>query len=410
MGRSPARHNLRRYRSTRGSNPLFRKSDKAQPARALRRHYVWRFRRQPPLRRRHGPGNKFSKTGANRKSLDVVDSPRTRGRARLQRRCRRGARRDRRGAETQTRGELDSKMAGNRAGDGAWRSAISGIDGQDRIPRLALCWFPRRIILTRLSVDFEAGGTGGCGTRSGRNAALKRSASKLQALTWYQARLNGFLTTSFSCWFGLTPIRGELTPARPLRHQPSDALAADAHSLGRQLGMDARRTVGAARGRMRRTDFADQRRIRLCTPRPPPLHPRIVATGGDTQQPTHAGNRIVRLVIAHELEPFCGIVFVSRANQAAAFDRISRSSLSWRFSRRNRLSSSRSAVVRPPSPRPASRSHCATQFLIDCAVGSNSRASSSGERPARTRSAIWRRNSGGYAALVLPIVDSSNQK
>src|SRR6516162_1065645 len=206
MGRSPARHNLRRYRSTRGSNPLFRKSDKAQPAQALRRHYVWRFRRQPPLRRRHGPGNKFSKTGANRKSLDVVDSPRTRGRARLQRRCRRGARRDRRGAETQTRGELDSKMAGNRAGDGAWRSAISGIDGQDRIPRLALCWFPRRIILTRLTVDFEAGGTGGCGTRSGRNAALKRSASKLQALTWYQARLNGFLTTSFSCLFGLTPI------------------------------------------------------------------------------------------------------------------------------------------------------------------------------------------------------------
>ncbi len=41
-------------------------------------------------------------------------------------------------------------------------------------------------------------------------------------------------------------------------------------------------------------------------------------TGGDTQQPTHAGNRIVRLVIAHELEPLCGIVFVSRANQAAA--------------------------------------------------------------------------------------------
>ena len=29
----------------------------------------------------------------------------------------------------------------------------------------------------------------------------------------------------------------------------------------------------------------------------------------------HAGNRIVRLVIAHELEPFRGIVFVSRANQ-----------------------------------------------------------------------------------------------
>src|SRR5215831_4909636 len=78
-----------------------------------------------------------------------------------------------------------------------------------------------------------------------------------------------------------------------------------------------------------------------------------------------------------------------------AFDRISRSSLSWRFSRRSRLSSSRSAVVRPPSPRPALRSDRANQFLIDCAVGANSRASSSGERPARTRSTIWRRNSGG---------------
>ncbi len=57
------------------------------------------------------------------------------------------------------------------------------------------------------------------------------------------------------------------------------------------------------------------------------------------------------MVIAHEPEPFAGIAFVSRANQAAAFERISRSSLSRRFSRRRRLSSSRSAVVRPPSPR-----------------------------------------------------------
>jgi hypothetical protein len=71
-------------------------------------------------------------------------------------------------------------------------------------------------------------------------------------------------------------------------------------------------------------------------------------------------------------------VFVSRANQAAAFDRISRSNLGWRFSRRSRLSSSRSAVVRPSARRPALRSAWATQFLIDCEVGSNSRARSSG--------------------------------
>jgi hypothetical protein len=44
---------------------------------------------------------------------------------------------------------------------------------------------------------------------------------------------------------------------------------------------------------------------------------------------------------------------------------------------------------------PASRSACFTQVEIDCAVGSNSRASSSGVRPDHTRSTICARNSGG---------------
>src|SRR4029079_16881224 len=89
-----------------------------------------------------------------------------------------------------------------------------------------------------------------------------------------------------------------------------------------------------------------------------PLRPRIVAAGGDTQKPAHGGNRIGGLVLAHEPEPFGGIAFVSRANQALAFERMSLSSLSWRFSRRNRSSSSRSAVVSPSVRRPASRSAC----------------------------------------------------
>jgi hypothetical protein len=54
------------------------------------------------------------------------------------------------------------------------------------------------------------------------------------------------------------------------------------------------------------------------------------------------------------------------------------------------------------------RSLCATQFLIDCAVGSNARASSSGVRPACTNSTNWRRNSGALARLDFDIVDSSN--
>jgi hypothetical protein len=45
-----------------------------------------------------------------------------------------------------------------------------------------------------------------------------------------------------------------------------------------------------------------------------------------------------------------------------------------------------------------------------CAVGSNSRDSSSGLRPDRTNSTICRRNSGGYALLLFDIVDSSFPK
>jgi DNA replication protein DnaC len=67
---------------------------------------------------------------------------------------------------------------------------------------------------------------------------------------------------------------------------------------------------------------------------------------------------------------------------------------SWRFSRRRRLSSSRSGVVRPSSRRPSSRSACATHLRIACAEGSNSLASFSGERPDRTNPIISRRNSG----------------
>src|SRR5439155_4971757 len=54
------------------------------------------------------------------------------------------------------------------------------------------------------------------------------------------------------------------------------------------------------------------------------------------------------------------------------------------------------SVVRPSVRLPSSRSAWRTQFRIDCAVGSNFRASSSGVCPARTSSIKRRRNSGGY--------------
>ena len=92
------------------------------------------------------------------------------------------------------------------------------------------------------------------------------------------------------------------------------------------------------------------------------------------------------LVRLHEREDLPGIVPVSRANQAAAFFKISRSSRSWRFSRRSWRSSPSSKLVRPSSRRPSSRSAWRTQLRIADAEHSNSRASSPGARPVRTSS------------------------
>ena len=61
----------------------------------------------------------------------------------------------------------------------------------------------------------------------------------------------------------------------------------------------------------------------------------------------------------------------SRANQAAAFASIARSSRRRRFSRRSRRISSRSALLNPSARRPSSRSACANQLRIAWAVGSN---------------------------------------
>ena len=64
----------------------------------------------------------------------------------------------------------------------------------------------------------------------------------------------------------------------------------------------------------------------------------------------------------------------------------------------------------PSARRPSSRSACTTQLRIACADGSNSRAKSSGVRPARTSSIIWRRYSGAYGGLDLGMMDTSFPK
>src|SRR5712692_196583 len=136
------------------------------------------------------------------------------------------------------------------------------------------------------------------------------------------------------------------------------------------------------------------------------LAPRVVPAGGDFQHAAHRADREEGLVRAHEREDPFDFFSVSCANQAAAFDRISRSSLSRAFSRRSRASSCRSSVVRPSVRLPSSSSACLTQLRIVCADGSYSRASSFVLRPARTSRTSCSCNSGEYRFPFFPIVDS----
>ena len=64
---------------------------------------------------------------------------------------------------------------------------------------------------------------------------------------------------------------------------------------------------------------ASQRGVHLGTRRGRPLHPCVIAAGGDARDAAHHGDGVTGPVLAHEWEPFGGITSVSRANQAAAF-------------------------------------------------------------------------------------------
>jgi site-specific DNA recombinase len=178
-------------------------------------------------------------------------------------------------------------------------------------------------------------------------------------------------------------------------HQPRHPLTTHTHILSGEFSMDARCAIGAFGVGMDAFDLLGQGFIFLRSPGRRPLQPRIVAAGGDFQNSTHRGNRVLCLVRFHELEDLSGIEPVSRANQAVAFARISRSRRNCLFSRRKRASSCFSSVVRPSWRCPSSVSACLTHCRMLSEEGSNSRASSTGVRPARTSSTICWRNSGG---------------
>lgn len=111
-----------------------------------------------------------------------------------------------------------------------------------------------------------------------------------------------------------------------------------------ELGVNARRPVGAAAALMNVADARLEHLVALPAPRRLAVSPRVEPARGDAEHAGHRGGAVAGLIRSHELERFPGAEPVSRANQAAAFASISRSSRSRRFSRRRRRSSSRSAL------------------------------------------------------------------
>ena len=154
-------------------------------------------------------------------------------------------------------------------------------------------------------------------------------------------------------------------------HQAGNPLEPMLGPVSSKLSMDARCAIDIPGTGVHRPDLLQQGSVGLRMGRGRTVTPSVIARRGDAEHARHDGNRKYGLVRAHEPEDPDGIVPVSRANQAAAFERLEsqsgsrRSRRSWRTSRRSLMSSSHSALNTPPNPssrRPSLRSAWATQY------------------------------------------------
>jgi hypothetical protein len=128
-------------------------------------------------------------------------------------------------------------------------------------------------------------------------------------------------------------------------HQASDALAPVSFPFDPKLGVHPRGAVSLPRGRVHRPDPLQQRGVGLRVRRCRASQPGVEARLGYAEHARHDTDREIGLVRAHEPEDPDGTAPVSRANQAAARERMSRSTRSCLFSRRRRANSSRSSVA-----------------------------------------------------------------
>ena len=137
--------------------------------------------------------------------------------------------------------------------------------------------------------------------------------------------------------------RGELTARSPVNaafaHQASDAPAGDSKAGFAKIRVNTWAPVGRSRSSERSFDPIAKRDVSNAMRTWRSAKPRVKAAYAYVEKLAHNRDRVVGLVGSHESEDFSGIALVSRANQAAAFDSISASSLRRLFSRRSRVSS-----------------------------------------------------------------------
>jgi len=146
-----------------------------------------------------------------------------------------------------------------------------------------------------------------------------------------------------------------VAPGEPRRaHQPGDPAGAAADAARAEGRPDARHAVGAPTLLSDLRDLRRQRLVRVGAGRDPATRPRVVPRAANVEYSAEDGDRIVGLL--RRDEPLAAHK-VSRAQEAAALRKISRSC--WRIStsRRKRRNSSRSPVVGSPGcPCPSSTS------------------------------------------------------
>ena len=108
-------------------------------------------------------------------------------------------------------------------------------------------------------------------------------------------------------------------------HQPGNPLAANRGHRSSAWAMNARRAIGSMRSSVDRADMTRQIGVGGRPSRSWSVPPGVIARGRHLQDAGHCTNGIHGLVRAHEpVNPF-GLALLSRANQAAAFARMSRS-------------------------------------------------------------------------------------